>query len=298
MGPIKKILIFGGNGLVGKSFIKLFQVNKNTHIVTTSRSPKGSQIKCDIFNTESIRSCIETVKPSVIINCTNLAGGVNFCEENSNLSEQFHFLANKTIGEEAIKLDIPFVLISTDYVFDGTESPYKEEDGKNPLNIYGIHKLQAENWIKKNAVKYVIARTTNVFGWDPLTKTPNFLMQLFFNLSEGKTCNAPSFLSGNPTHVDDLTMAISSLISNEKYGVYHVVGNGHIDRFSWAQKFCSLLNLDASLLIDIKKAPLGIVPRPFNSSLNTDKLEKTLGYKLSNIEEGLLKFKNEMISAS
>ncbi len=83
------------------------------------------------------------------------------------------FEANKTMSQLSHESCIPFVLISTDYVFDGTKAPYSEEDEKNPLNEYGYHKLKAENCIKENTSKYIIARKTNVFGWDPITRTPN-----------------------------------------------------------------------------------------------------------------------------
>ena len=294
MVNMKNVLIFGGNGLVGKSFEKLLNEKDNFKTYTTSRVPSGDQIKCDITDSKSIKACFEKVQPSLVINCTNLAGGVNFCEDNPILSEKFHYEANKTMSQLSDKIRIPFVLISTDYVFDGTKAPYSEEDQKNPLNEYGRHKLKAENWIKENTSKYIIARTTNIFGWDPLTKTPNFLMQLFFNLNEGKPFNAPSFLSGNPTHVDDLSQAIIDLLKGKNFGIYHVVGSSIINRYDWAVKFCNLLGLDSKLLNNIENAPKGIVPRPFNSNLSTDKLQDKIGYKLSTVNEGLIKFQQEM----
>ena len=296
MGTIKNVLIFGGNGLVGKSFEKLLNQNYGVKVYSTSRFPVGNQIPCDITDSESIGSCFEKVQPHLVINCTNLAGGVNFCENNPALSEKFHFEANKTMSSLSGKLNIPFVLISTDYVFDGTEAPYDEEDTKNPLNAYGKHKLKAENWIKENTSKYIIARTTNVFGWDPFTKTPNYLMQLYFDLKENKKCNAPSFLSGNPTYVDDLSQAILDLLDKNQFGIFHVVGDSNINRYDWAIKFCDLLGFDKSLLNNIDKAPKGIVPRPFGSNLNTSKLQKSVGYTLSNVDEGLNKFQKEMTS--
>ena len=294
MAEVKNVLIFGGNGLVGKSFKKILSKNKDFKIFSTSRIPNDTQVECDITDSESIRTCFEITKPNLVINCTNLAGGVNFCENNPDLSERFHYEANKTMSILSDERNIPFILISTDYVFDGSNPPYSEDDEKNPLNAYGHHKLKAENWIKKNITKYIIARTTNVFGWDPLTKTPNYLMQLYFNLSKNKPCKAPSFLSGNPTHVDDLSQAIIDLLENNQFGTYHIVGSSSINRYDWAIQFCNLLGLDKNLLSESKKAPEGIVPRPFNSNLSTNKLEKKIGYKLSNVHEGLIKFKKEM----
>ena len=294
MGTVKNVLIFGGNGLVGKSFEKLLKHNSEVQVYSTSRSPQGNQIFCDITNPESITSSFEKTQPDLVINCTNLAGGVNFCENNPSLSEIFHFEASKTMSNLADIINIPFVLISTDYVFDGTEAPYSEDDRKNPLNVYGKHKLKAEDWIKENTSKYIIARTTNIFGWDPFTKTPNYLMQLYFGLKEQKRCNAPSFLSGNPTYVDDLSQAILDLLNKDQFGIFHVVGDSNINRYDWALKLCDLLGFDKTLLNNIDEAPKGIVPRPFDSNLNTSKLQQSIGYTLSNVDEGLNKFQKEM----
>lgn len=291
MESLKNVLIFGGNGLVGKSFLTLFEKLNNYTIFQTARNPASNQIKCDITDFESIKNCFKIAQPDIVINCTNLAGGVNFCENNPELSEQFHFEANKSINDLSIVFNSIFVLISTDYVFDGKNQPYIETDGTNPLNAYGIHKLKAENHIINSNSKSIIARTTNVFGWDPDSKTPNFLMQLLHQLKDDKKSKVPSFLSGNPTFVDDLTNAIFQLIKLNSFGIFHIVGQSNIDRFSWAKKFCSVFNLDSDLLEEIKTPSMDMIPRPLNSNLNTDKLKNQLGFYLSNVDEGLVKLK-------
>ena len=220
MAEVKNVLIFGGNGLVGQSFKKLFNQSGDFRIYITSRTPKKGDIYCDILNDYNIKSCFNKTSPDIVINCTNLEGGVDFCEKNPKLSKRFHLETNKKLGLLAQQNKAIFILISTDYVFDGTEGPYKENDIKNPLNTYGRHKLEAEHWIEKNNINFIIARTTNVCGWDPYTKTPNFLMQLYFNLSKGKSCSVPSFLFGNPTYVDDLTSSIYDLLKLKKTGIY------------------------------------------------------------------------------
>lgn len=296
MEKIKNVLIFGGNGLVGKSFAITFNNLKGYKVYSTSRNPVNEQLNCDITNENDVVNCFSISKPDIVINCTNLAGGVNFCEENQSLSQAFHYEANKLIGSIAEKINAQFVLISTDYVFDGKNVPYSENDTTNPLNAYGHHKLNAEQWITENTNRFIIARTTNVFGWDPQTKTPNFLMQLYFNLSKGIKCNAPSFLKGNPTYVYDLTNSIISLLTKKSTGIYHIVGQSNINRYDWALKFCKSLNFNESLINELKDVPESITPRPLNSNLNTDKLAKEIGEYLSSVDEGLTSFIKDMKS--
>ncbi len=134
---------------------------------------------------------------------------------------------------------------------------------------------------------YLIARTTNVFGWDPDTPTPNFLMYLYQTLKEGKNFNTPSYLYGNPTHVEDLVKAGLELLAKKCYGLYHIVGSGYINRYDWALKFCRMVGLDESKIIEGKEPPKNIVSRPFLSNLNTDKVKKFIETKLHDVDESL-----------
>ena len=285
-----KFLIFGGNGLVGKSLQALLKSKGEEYFATYRSNGSDNKLICDISKLNDLEAAFQTSQPDIVINATNLAGGVNKCEFESELAYNFHFTSNKHMADLANKYNAKFIMISTDYVFDGETPPYSEEDQTNPLNKYGEYKLEAENYMINNSKDYIIARTTNVFGWDPLTKTPNYLMQLYFNLSEGKESNAPSFLSGNPTYVDDLTKAIVDLSMKNETGIFHVVGCSNINRYDWAVQFCELFNFNKELLNDIKTAPEGIVPRPLESNLSYNKLESVLGYKLSSVEDGLKQF--------
>src|SRR5262249_10883804 len=149
--------------------------------------------------------------PSLVIHCANLAGGVDFCETNPDAATAFHLGGAKNLAAWCRGAAARLVFVSTDYVFDGARPPYREDDQTGPLNRYGRLKLEGERWIAAQLPSWAIARTTNVFGWDPDTVTPNFLMQLHRALAAGKTFNAPSFLSGNPTYVEDLAAALVEL---------------------------------------------------------------------------------------
>jgi len=291
-----KFLILGGNGLVGKSLLQ--QLNHSAHeVVATFNNfvPDQNALKCNILNTVELLKVFEKVKPDVVINATNLAGGVDYCESNPELAKKFHLIANIEIGNLCTKHDAKMVLISTDYVFDGENSPYNEEDKPNPLNKYGQYKLEAEQWMQTNLENHLIVRTTNVFGWDPLTKTPNFIMGLYFKLVENQHINVPSFLSGNPTHVSCLSKAIIEIVEKGATGVFHIVGSSFINRYEWALKFCELMNFDKRLIAENPIVPKQMIPRPLNSNLSTCKFTKLFKTNLHNVDEGLKFFIAERV---
>jgi dTDP-4-dehydrorhamnose reductase len=289
-----KYLILGANGLIGQRFVRLCKEKGIDYVGTRYTREGEGLIPFNQLEFARIPVFFDEVSPTVVVNSIGLAGGVNFCEENPGIGRKYHVDATKVMVDWCRKTGAVFVYISTDYVFDGKNPPYKEDDKTNPLNLYGELKLEGEQYIRANLERYVIARTTNVYGWDPETRTPNFLMYLYQTLAEGKSFKAPSFLRGNPTYVRDLAKAILELIDKKKYGLFHIVGSGYINRYDWAIKFCQLAGLDREKIIEVKNPPEDIVPRPFESNLNTGKVRKILETKLHGIDEGLQLLLEEM----
>ena len=95
----QKYLILGGNGLIGKNLAKVLRANE-AEFAMTSRDPEGldNAIRCDILDEAALAEVFEKTQPDVVINATNLAGGVDFCEHNPDKSEAFHLNANINIG--------------------------------------------------------------------------------------------------------------------------------------------------------------------------------------------------------
>lgn len=288
-------LVIGANGLVGRKICTSLKKEGIDYIGTFNKRPKEGLFKLDITNPEELKDIFSRFSPEAVFNCANLAGGVNFCEKNPAMAKDFHLKATENIGTLCKDIDAAFIFVSTDYVFDGTNGPYKEDSPTNPLNLYGRLKLETEEWIRENLTKYLIIRTTNIYGWDPETVTPNYIMSLYRTLKDKKVFNAPSFLWGNPTYAEDLAEAITELLAKRSYGVFHVVGSSFINRFEWARQACKILQLDGSLVNEIKEpSPNDKIPRPLRSNLNTDKFRKSHKTVLHDVTEGLTLMRSSM----
>ena len=289
-----KYLILGANGLMGQQFVQLCQ-ERGIDYEGTRYSREAPHLKrINFLEPANLPGILEEISPQVVLNCVNLAGGVNFCEENPEPARKLHFEATKVLVDWCVKNHALFVFFSTDYVFDGKNPPYKEDDETGPLNLYGQLKLESEKYIRQEMEHYLITRTTNVYGWDPESPTPNFLMYLYQTLREGKTFHTPSFLYGNPTYAPDLAKAILELIDKEQYGLFHIVGQGYINRYDWAIKFCELAGLDKEKIIEVKTPSKNMVPRPLLSNLDTGKVRPILKTKLHDVDEGLQLLTAEM----
>ena len=139
-----KYLILGANGLMGQQFVRLCR-ERGIDYEGTRFSRENPHLKrIDFLEPASIPGILAEISPQVVLNCVNLAGGVNFCEENPEPARKLHLEATKVLVDWCVKNHARFVFFSTDYVFDGKNPPYKENDETGPLNLYGQLKLESE----------------------------------------------------------------------------------------------------------------------------------------------------------
>ena len=289
-------LVIGANGLLGAALGRLLSEKNISWTGTYNKRPKDGLLRLDITDPESVKELFFKIEPNVVFDCANLAGGVDFCESHPDIAKIFHLDSTINIGAQCKAMGAKMVFVSTDYVFDGTRGPYKEDVAPNPLNLYGKLKLSAEDWLQKNLKDAIVARTTNVYGWDPDTVTPNYMMSLFRAAKHGKPFNAPSFLWGNPTYAGDLAAALLELYLSGAAGLFHVVGDSFVNRHEWATAACGVFGLDGSKVREIKDAPSAMVPRPLKSWLNNEKFKRSYKTVLHDMRSGLELMNKDMPS--
>ncbi len=287
-------MILGANGLIGRRFMKGCDEKGIPWTGTCFSRKAEGLITFDQKDLANIPVFLDRVKPDLVIDAVGLAGGVNFCEAQPEIGRKYHVDATIAKTDWCRDNGAAFVFISTDYVFDGKNPPYKEDDGVNPLNRYGELKLEAERYIQTNLERFLIARTTNVYGWDPETRTPNFLMHLINTLKTRDRIKVPSFLYGNPTYAGDLAVGIIDLLENQRFGLYHIVGPENINRYTWAGKCLDAAGIKGKVLEPVKKPPEDMVPRPLNSNLDTTKFSSNSMIPMHNVDDGLRLFVEDM----
>ena len=164
------ILVFGAGGQIGRE-ISLFP-----NIVQIFRTD------CDITDRNSVHEIFRLYRPRVVINATAFTN-VDDAEENANSAYAVNSDGVKNLAIECAFHKIPFVHISTDYVFDGSGcDAWKTTDRLNPINVYGASKAAGESHIKKICEHYVILRTSWVFSWHgknflkSIIKSSNFIL--------------------------------------------------------------------------------------------------------------------------
>ena len=147
----KKILIIGGNGIIGSKFVDNFKEKEveffSTFFQNSSTDDQG--IFLDIRNEENVKKTITKIQPDVIIHTSALAV-VDKCETDKELAYSINVKGTENILEVCAENSIKFVYVSTSAVFDGSKNEYFEDDDLSPINYYGQTKAIAEKKIQQS----------------------------------------------------------------------------------------------------------------------------------------------------
>mgnify|MGYP002338700692 CR=1 FL=1 len=241
----------------------------------------------DITMPSMVDDLMQRARPHVLINAAALAN-VNHCEKEKAECQQVNTEAVTTLIRLANHHKTHLVQISTDFVFQGQQSTYQEDDPRNPVNHYGLAKKQAEDQVMEEASLWSIVRTILVYGYVPELKRNNLVTWVYQSLQQGKPIKVVSDQYRMPTLAEDLAGAIVQIARQEKEGIYHISGREGMSIEQMAQRVGDYFNLDTSLITPVTSAELGEpARRPTHSGFNLFKAEKELGYLPHSFEEGL-----------
>jgi len=294
----KRILIVGSNGMLGQSLCGFYSRQNNIRLLGCSVEKKSlvndlDYIQCDVTKRNEVKKTILDFYPDYIINASAYTN-VDKSETERELAWKINVKGIEYIAESARILDARIIHISTDYIFDGKEGPYAEDEKPNPLGYYARTKLASENALKLSGVLYTILRTNVLYGADSNGKT-GFVRWLVNSLKEGKNVRIVTDQINNPTFVDDLVQAVSKVVDYNKTGIYNIGGREFLSRFEFSEIIADYFGLDKNLIkpitTDELKQP---ARRPLKSGLITLKAETELGYKPHTIKETLAIIKKEL----
>lgn len=184
----------------------------------------------------------------------------------------------------AKEINTPLLLMSTDYVFDGEKgSPYFEEDKTNPINYYGLTKVQSEQLVKGKLKQFYIIRTSWLFG----KAGKNFVQTILKITQEKENIEVVNDQFGSPTYTIDLAEAINKIIQSDNFGIYHISNSGICSWFDFATEIIKQAGLNNKVMpITSERLQRG-AKRPKFSALNNHHYIKTFNHFLRPWREAL-----------
>ena len=283
---MKKILVTGANGQLGKEFRDLAPSFKHIEFLFLSRED------LPIHHFELVRNVFQSFNPDYCINCAAYTA-----VDKAETEKELAFLVNAesvgTLSAVAHEHNCKFIHVSTDYVYDGNGiKPYLETDPTNPMSVYGQSKLDGERQALKNNPESLIIRTSWVYS----VHGKNFVKTMMKLMSEKADLNVVSDQIGSPTWAADIAKAIMSIISYPGWfpGIYNFSNAGEISWYDFAQEIKDLTN--SSCIVN--PIPTSDYPtpakRPSYSVMNNSKIVRYFHVQISNWKESLVQCLNKI----
>lgn len=261
-----KCLVFGPDGQIGSELCR--RVPADMHIIPLRRA------EADLSDPASCASHIHATDADIIINAAAFTA-VDLAEKEASQAMTVNAAAPTAMAAAAAKKNIPFLHISTDYVFDGKgDRPWRPDDRPAPLSVYGHSKLVGENGIRAAGGCHIILRTSWVFS----AHRHNFVKTILSLCKQRNKLRIIADQFGGPTSAADIAAALFVIArkittKRECSGTYHFSGTPDTSWAEFARTICKQAGIDVSIEDITTDDWPAEARRPANSRLDCNSLE-------------------------
>ena len=289
-----KILLTGANGLIGQKIKQKLLTNPAMQLIATSRSNEINPLKkdytfeqLDITYPEQIHQCVDDHRPEVIIH-TAAQANVNYCEQNKEDCYAVNTEAVRTLVRVSNHFNIHLIHFSTDFIYDGKQPPYQENDLPNPVNYYGQSKVKAESILREHSNQYTILRPILVYGYFKGMKRNNLVTWVLKSLAKQQPIKVVNDQYRCPTLAEDIAWLTSEIARRKQTGVFHICGEESVSMYELARRTAVSFQLDTQLISPITSRELNeIAPRPAKTCFFLQKSKKVFDYQPTDLNQGL-----------
>ncbi|KIC18709.1 MULTISPECIES: dTDP-4-dehydrorhamnose reductase [unclassified Leisingera] len=244
--------------------------------------------QADLSDPAACAAAIRQAQPQAVINAAAYTA-VDKAEEEEALATVINGGAPGAMAAACADMGIPFVTVSTDYVFDGSgDAPWQTGDATAPLNAYGRSKLKGEEMVRAAGGPYAVLRTS----WVVSAHGNNFVKTMLRLGKERERLTIVADQIGAPTPARDiaaacLAMARQLTADPGKSGTYHFAGQPQTSWAGFAREIFARARVDCG----VEDIPTTAYPtpaaRPLNSRLDCAALDTVFGIPQPDWRRGL-----------
>ncbi len=273
------VLVLGGTGRLGRA-------------VTSELTRRGrafdapSRTEFDLSAVASVGGLLETLCPTAVVNLVGFTDVVAAeLPENAEAAIALNVALPAALARACARFAIPFVHVSTDFVFDGAQArPYVEGDSVNPLQVYGATKLDGERATLARNPHVLILRVSTLYG-PGRAQQPAYVDAILRQArasaaAGGGALEVVETPVSSPTYAPDVAPVLVDLLDRGVTGLVHAVNDGAASRLELAQATVALAGLGDRVTVRARPEPSTGLRRPAYSVLDTSKLSRLLGRRL------------------
>jgi dTDP-4-dehydrorhamnose reductase len=296
-----RVYLTGASGFVGSNLARVFEAHGADLI-----APGHEDV--DLTEGAVVRRTVAATHPDAVVHAAIWNDPAGLLRDRRRAWASY-VDATRNVVEAANAAGAHVVLVSTDWVFDGTQGPARETTPPNPINFYGFLKAQSELVVGVHAERGTVARVAGVQGvhWArpqaPRAQDTGFgyfVASLVDALRAGRRFivwdDSRLNMRATPTLATDAAELIWRALEREVTGVLHCVGGEHADRIALAQRAVAAFGLDEALLEvgppDPAALPAGGVP--FDTRLDAAATAAALDVELSGLDAMLGRLRSQL----
>lgn len=264
---MRKIWIVGAKGHVGTALIDLIDCLKYKMFLTDAD-------EVDVTDRNIVHKYIASTRPDVIINCAGITD-IEVCEQNPEGAYAVNAIGPRNLAVEAQSIGAKLIQLSTDDVFDAEQDrPYNEFDTVHPKTMYGKSKYAGERFIEDLSNRYVIVRSSWVYGTGK-----DFVNSVLEAIGREKVLEVPVNQYASPTSAEELAKVVTQFIDNDCFGIYHAVCRGYCSRYEFAKEIIKYSDNEGKIELKAVEADYGSYSVLDNMMLRIDGLEEPCDWK-------------------
>ena len=282
-----RVYLTGASGFVGSNLTYVFE-RHGAEVIGPSHAD------VDLTDPDAVLRSVRDAKPDAIVHAAIWNAFAGLLSDRRKAWDSF-VPATRHVVDAANAAGAQVVLISTDWVFDGTQGPAAEDEPPNPIQTYGVLKVLSEQVVHDRAERGTVARIAGVQGVHrarPKTLREQdagfgyLVASVVDALREGRRFTVwddPGLNTiATPILATDAAELIYAALERSATGTLHCVGSEHIDRVSLARRAVSAFGLDEDLLsVGPPQEPMNA---PYDTSLDATRTAETLGVTLPDVD--------------
>jgi dTDP-4-dehydrorhamnose reductase len=299
-----RVYITGASGFVGSSVVGIFEARG-----AELASPAHSEV--DVTDSDAVRRSVEGFQPDAIVHCAILNDPVALYADR-RAGWDAYVGATRNLVDAANNAGARMLLVSTDWVFDGTQGGATEDTPPNPINLYGSLKAASELVVSERAERGSVARIAAVQGTHRVPREQDagfgyFVSALVERLRGGERFGVWESddinMVATPTLASDAAELMWQVLERDLDGVFHCCGGEAVDRRTLAMRAAQVFELDPTLLDLRARPPAGALPGPaggppapvpYDTSLDATRTAAALDAELPDVTEMLRRMCREL----
>jgi dTDP-4-dehydrorhamnose reductase len=283
---MSKVLVIGAGGQLGQCIKKIVAQRNIADVIFPEEGA------ANILNVSDLTVLFDQEKPAYVINCAAYTA-VDKAEDEADIAKAVNETGARNLAQLCKEFKATLFHVSTDFVFEGNEIKLlKEGDVANPINVYGVTKLDGERAIIENLDQHIILRTS----WLYSEFANNYVKTMLKLGADRDELNIIADQVGTPTYAIDLANAIFNIIQNpeKKYGIYHFSNEGVTSWFDFAKAIFDF----SETKVKVNPIPTSAYPtkakRPHFSVMDKSKIKSDYNIEVPYWLDSLAKCINEL----